>query len=111
MKKIILIIFLIPFAVHAQQAPCKTAYIHAFQMLDSLPVPADVQVRLDSMRKATEATLAKRKARFEKTHSPRTVNAKLRKDKSDWADSTAKFKQKLLQKIYVKKIQDATLVI
>jgi len=112
MKYIILIIFLLPLTAVAQKAPCKTAYIHAYQMLDSLPVPADVQIRLDSMKKATDAIISKKKTNYEKTYkSPRTVNEKLKKDKSNWADSTAKFRQKLLQKVYVKKIQDATLVI
>jgi len=111
MKHILSILLLIPFSLFAEQK-CTTAYIHFFSVVDSLPVPAGVQVKLDSAQKATAKDLAQKKKAYQKKYKdPKTVAGKLKQDQALDNANNLKLKRKLEVKFYVKQISAAQLKI
>src|SRR6185437_7176466 len=111
MKYIFILLLVLPLSSYGQKN-CTSAYIHVFSVLDSLPVPPQVQVRIDSAQNATAKELAKKKTAYTKKYkSPKTVAIKLQKDESVATANNLKLKHSWMQKAYVSQVRDATLKI
>ena len=111
MKYLLAFLLLIPLASIAQQK-CTTAYIHFFSVVDSLPIPPGVQVKLDSAKKANAKYLAyKKKVYLKKYKNPKIVASKLNEDQA--LDKANNLKLKRTQEVmfYVKQISAAQLKI
>ncbi len=111
MKCIFAFFFIIPLSSLAQQN-CTSAYIHVFSVLDSLPVPLQVQARVDSAQNATVKELAKKRTAYKKKYkSPKTVAIKLKQDQAADSANNLKLKRTWMQKAYVSQVREATLKI
>jgi hypothetical protein len=111
MKYLFALLFFLPFTSFAQKT-CSDAYIHIFNVLDSLPVPASVQIKLDSAQKATEIDLARKKKSYVKKYkSPKVVATKLKEDQATARTNNLKLRRYLEQRFYVKQISAAQLQI
>jgi len=111
MKYLLVCLLLIPFESIAQKN-CTDAYIHVFRVLDSLPVPPGIQVRLDSAQQATDKDLAqKRKVYNKKYKNPKIVAGKLQEEQATAQANNLKLKRNLEQRFYVKQMNAAQLQI
>ncbi len=111
MKYILALLFAIPFTCFAQKK-CTTAYIHVWSVVDSLPIPPQVQDRVDSAQKATSLTLIQKKKVYKKKYKDaKTVAGKLKEDQIADSAANLKLKRTWLQKFYFEQVREATLKI
>jgi len=111
MKFLLLFLFLIPMSCYCQDK-CEIAYVHVYKVLDSLPVTPEIKytcsVMADSL--AHDITL-KTKEYKKKYKEPKIVERKIQQAEKEDNEVYVKAKRTLMQKVYMKKINQATMVI
>lgn len=111
MKYLLFFLCIIPARIFAQQ-PCEIAYVHALQVLDSLPVTPEIKSGCQIVADSLAQSISLKKKEYRKKYKdPKTVEKKIKQDEKEDSVIYAKAKSKMMQKLYMKKINAATLVI
>jgi len=111
MKYLLALLLLIPFISSAQDK-CEIAYIHVFKVLDSLPVTPEVQIGCKKVSDSLSKAISIRRKEYKKKYKdPKIVDRKIFQDIKKDSVVYIKAKRNLMQKVYMKKINQATMVI
>jgi Skp family chaperone for outer membrane proteins len=107
--KTILVILLCSFSVFAYGQNCKSAYIHANQILDSMPMPASVHMKIDSFKAKKDADLLIKQQQLQaKYKDDKALKKKTEEQAREAEDNLKNYKYKLLNQIYGAKIREAS---
>ena len=111
MKFLILLLFLIPISAYCQDK-CEIAYVHVYKVLDSLPVTPDIQAKCKVVADSLSQSISIRKKEYKKKYKDsKVVDRKIKQDIKNDSAVYLKTKRTLMQKVYMKKINQATMVI
>lgn len=106
-----LLLIFIPVTIFAQET-CEVAYVHVFKVLDSLPVTPEIQNSCNIMADSLAYNAMLKKKEYKKKYKEsKIIERKIKQDEKDDSTVFAKAKRKMMEKVYMKKINAATIVI